>query len=582
MRLLFRFAVPALLLPFLLACETAPERPMSVAPQAPVSDELGVATTSVQPKSDKPTELTSEMVFNLLAGEVAAQRGALEEAYSYQYQAALLSRDARSAERATRLAVHMEKDLLALKAARLWVKLAPGEMAARQLLVVLQLRQDKQADVLAHLKAIVDISDGKDENGFLAAMSAISRELGAEDSVALMRRLVAEYPEDPQGRYALVITSLVEKDYVTAEEQAQQLVHRHADWPNGYLLQARVQIAQERKEKAREMLAEAVERFPEHGPILTAYARLLVEAKMLEPAYQQFLRLEQSGQGDSDTYYWLGLLALELGEKQAARGYFQTLIDLHKRTDVAAYYLGRIAEDEGESDTAIRWYKKVSGGEHSDESQARIVRLMAARGDLQEAFDWIRNMRVQYPARSARFYLIEAELLREHATPEQVMALFDQALDALPDNGELLYARGLYAATQNQVQILEQDMLQLLAGDPKNADALNALGYTLADQTDRYLEALDYIQRALALKPDSAAIMDSMGWVLYRLGRHQEAIGYLQQAYTKMPDPEIAAHLGEVLWVTGDQERAREVWRGVLEKTPDAKHVLEVMRRLDI
>jgi tetratricopeptide (TPR) repeat protein len=207
---------------------------------------------------------------------------------------------------------------------------------------------------------------------------------------------------------------------------------------------------------------------------------------------------------------------------------------------------------------------------------------MAAMGETREAFDWLQRMRIQYPDQAARYYLIEVELLREQGTPEQVMALFDTAIGALPESNELLYARGLYAATQKRVDILERDLLRVIANDPKHADALNALGYTLADQTDRYQEALDYIQRALALKPDSAAILDSMGWVLFRLGRNQEAIGYLRQAYDRLPDAEIAAHLGEVLWVTGEQQQAREIWQGILDKTPQSEHVLEVMRRLKI
>ncbi|MCW8905914.1 MAG: tetratricopeptide repeat protein [Sedimenticola sp.] len=581
MQLLSRLVTPFLLVSLLAACQSTGVRPAgSVAPAGEPDAVLRISAT--EPAAERASGLTSDIVFSLLAGEVAAQRGALPEAYRYQYQSALLASDAKSAERATRLALHMEEPELALKAARLWVELAPNELAARQLVVVLLLRQDQKAPVLEHLKAIVEISEAQQENGFLAAMSAINRELKAQDALALMQQLVAEYPDDPHGRYALVVTALVEKDYPTAEQEAARLVSEHPHWPNGFVLQSRVQVVQGNKERAREILALAVSRFPDDETVISTYARLLIENKQLQQAYEQFLRLEQMGRVDGDTYYWLGLLALELDHHGEAREYFLQLIDLGKRTDVAAYYLGRIAEEASESRQAIEWYQKVKTGEHSDEAQVRIVRLMAAAGQIEEARDWIQRIRIQYPTRSAQLYLVEAELLREHGTSEQVMTLFDDALDALPGNSELLYSRGLYAASLNRVDILERDLLQVIASDPGHADALNALGYTLADQTDRHQEALDYIQRALKLKPDSAAILDSMGWVLYRLGRHQEAIGYLQQAYAKLPDPEIAAHLGEVLWVSGDRQQAREIWQRVLEQTPESRHVLEVMRRLNI
>ncbi|TVO76568.1 tetratricopeptide repeat protein [Sedimenticola selenatireducens] len=525
-------------------------------------------------------ELTSDIIFNLLAGEVAAQRGALKDAYEYQFQAALLSGDTQSAERATRLALHVEDDDRALKAAHLWVKLAPEDMTARQLVVVLMLRKNQDAMVFDHLKAIVQISEDNDENGFLNVMAAVNRELKRESAVDLMRRLVAEFPGDPRGRYALAIAALVDKKYADAEAEASGLVSEHPEWPRGYLVLSRVYIAEEKRDKARETLADAVRKFPSDPHLVSAYARLLVEYKELPLAYEQFLLLEEIEKEMGGAGYWLGLIALELGKDDEARKHFLQLISIGKQVDTAAYYLGRIEENKAQPESAIKWYQRVTSGEFSDEAEARIVRLMVAEGDISQAQDWLQRMRIQNPADAARYYLIEAELLREHGTVEQVMMLFDTALGAMPESNELLYARGLYAASQNRVDILEQDMLKVIASDPKHADALNALGYTLADQTDRFKEALEYIQRALVLKPDSAPIMDSMGWVLYRMGRHEEAIKYLQQAFAKLPDAEIAAHLGEVLWVSGDRLQAEKVWQDVLEKTPDSKHVLEVMQRL--
>jgi tetratricopeptide (TPR) repeat protein len=569
---------------FLASCQSSVVKaPLESQDQAVTSDSS--AGSSHSPAASQQAvvpELTADIIFNLLAGEVAAQRGALSEAYEYQFESALLSGDTQSAERATRLALHVEDDERALKAAQLWVTLAPEDMTARQLVVVLMLRKNQDAMVFDHLKAIVQISENNDENGFLNVMAAVNRELKRSSAVDLMRRLVAEFPGDPRGRYALAIAALVDKKYVEAEEEALGLVSEHPDWSRGYLVLSRIYIAEEKKDKAREILAEAVKKFPSDPSLVSAYARLLIEFKALSQAYEQFLILEEIEKEVGGASYWLGLIALELGKDEDARKHFLQLFSLGKRVDTAAYYLGRIEENKAQPESAIKWYQRVAGGEFSDEAEARIVRLMAVDGDISQAQDWLQRMRIQNPADSARYYLIEAELLREHGTVEQVMALFDTALGAMPESNELLYARGLYAASQNRVDILEQDMLKVIANDPKHADALNALGYTLADQTDRHKEALEYIQQALVLKPDSAPILDSMGWVLYRMGRHEEAIKYLRQAFEKLPDDEIAAHLGEVLWVSGDRLQAEKIWQDRLEKTPDSKHILEVMRRLKI
>jgi tetratricopeptide (TPR) repeat protein len=199
---------------------------------------------------------------------------------------------------------------------------------------------------------------------------------------------------------------------------------------------------------------------------------------------------------------------------------------------------------------------------------------------MMQAQELLQRLRVRTPEHAVTLYLVEGELLGDAGQSQQVMQLYGNALEAYPGDQKLLYARALVAAEQGQVELLEQDLLQVLAENPQHADALNALGYTLADQTTRYDEALDYIRRAMALKPDSPAILDSMGWVQYRLGNYQEAVQYLERALQMFPDAEIASHLGEVLWVMGRKEQARKVWQDALKREPDSPKLHEIMRKL--
>jgi tetratricopeptide (TPR) repeat protein len=242
--------------------------------------------------------------------------------------------------------------------------------------------------------------------------------------------------------------------------------------------------------------------------------------------------------------------------------------------------LGRIEEQDGNAQEAIGWYKQVTAGDFRLEAMARVAQVQADTGRFREALDWIRNMRVQIPGQSVQLYLMEAGILAEHGSIEEVLTVYASALAAHEDSEELLYARGLYAAEIGRMDIVENDLRRVIEHNPENADALNALGYTFADRSIRYGEAYELISRALELKPDSPAILDSMGWLQFRMGNLAAASDFLRRAYTLLPDGEIGAHLGEVLWMMGESAGAEAIWQQILDEDPDNKHVIETRNRL--
>jgi tetratricopeptide (TPR) repeat protein len=189
----------------------------------------------------------------------------------------------------------------------------------------------------------------------------------------------------------------------------------------------------------------------------------------------------------------------------------------------------------------------------------------------------LQQLRDQMPDDAVTLFLIEGEMLRQHDADQQAMALYDRALAAQPDNPDLRYARAMVAVGLDRVELLESDLRHIIDQDPEHADALNALGYTLADRTDRLAEAKELIERALALKPDEPAIKDSMGWVLYRMGDPAAAEPYLRDALDSVFDPEIAAHLGEVLWALGRRDEARAIWDRALEADPEHEYLLRIL-----
>ena len=342
---------------------------------------------------------------------------------------------------------------------------------------------------------------------------------------------------------------------------------------------ARVLQSQGKTAEALQVLSAALERSPDVKTLRITYARLLVDAKRYEEAREQFGQLVSSDTDNADIRYGLALLLLQTNHPEDARTHLQHLVEQGKRTHAAHYYLGQIAETQKDIEAAMAAYRQVDRGQHALNAQVRVAVLLAQQDKIPEARQHLHALSRRNAQESVRLFLAEAEILTDATDLEGAMGIYDLALRDHPGNSDLLYARAMLAAKLDNLEVLERDLREILANEPNNADALNALGYTLADQTDRYEEALELVQKALQLKPDNYYILDSMGWVLYRLGRIPEAIDHLRRALAIQHDPEVAAHLGEVLWVAGEREAAQEVWNAALESTPDDKRLLDVIKR---
>ena len=330
------------------------------------------------------------------------------------------------------------------------------------------------------------------------------------------------------------------------------------------------------------VLEEFLERLPESGIVRMAFARMLVDAERYDEARAEFEHLVAEEPENDDARYALGLLLVQTNLLDEAARQFEALAYRESRRDAAHYYLGRIAESQERYADAIGSYRRVRRGEHRLNAQIRVAALLADSGEVEAARRHLHGIRSETTQEAVRIYSAEAGLLARFARYDEAMEIYDTSLEEFPGNPDLLYARGMLAARMDRLDVLERDMRAIIAREPDNADALNALGYTLADRTDRLEEAYALIKRAIELKPDDHYIIDSLGWVLHRLGRHREALVQLRRAMSINPDPEIAAHLGEVLWVLGNKVEARGVWSTALESAPDDEHLLDVIERFGL
>ncbi len=573
--LLFRLPFAAFLLAGLIACGSTPPRETSVPdPEAKVSSKTP-APVSRPPSRGVP--LTPDVIYAVLVGEIAAQRGQLPVASAHYRLAAALSQDPATAERSARIAVLLKDEEAAEEAVRLWVSLEPENPLAHQIAATLYARSRKTDLAIQHLRELVRLSRDRNINGFMQAVMVVGKLKDQKYGLELMRELAAAYGDDPKALYSYAVVAAGAGEYDLAESSIRRVLELEPDWAEASVLLSRILLQQGKVSGALAVLREAVEDNPDSLVLRVAYARQLVEARQLENAYEQFVELLKVEPASSDLLFSAGIVALQLGNYDAARRHLKALTYDGTRRDEAMYYLGQTEEMDGNPEAAAQWYAKVSGN-YQREAQVRRARLLAKSGQVAGARDLIQALRVQEPDQSVRLYLIEAEILREAGRADDVMQLYAHALKYYPNNADLLYDRALYAVELGRLDILERDLRQIIQDDPDHADALNALGYTLADQTSRYDEALEYIERALALKPDNAAVLDSMGWVQYRLGNNLDALRYLRRALELQPDAEIAAHLGEVLWVTGDREEAIRVWKASLAENPDDKVLQRLMK----
>jgi tetratricopeptide (TPR) repeat protein len=378
----------------------------------------------------------------------------------------------------------------------------------------------------------------------------------------------------------LALLQLAAQDLEGAEASLRTCLELEPDWAQPVVLLARTLSSQRRQEEARELLKTALDRQPDESTLRTTYARMLVDQQRYSEALVEFKKLHQQAPDDADVLYAMGMLAVQTEQWEDAREAWQALRGNHERAAEATYFLAQIEEVSGNKTLAMGLYAAVSDDKLRTDAALRLAQLKVDSGQMKDAREVLQRARVLDPDRSVEIYLTEAQLLQQEKRRDLALETYRVALAAHPENVDLLYNRALYAAEFGRIDWLERDLMRVLELEPDNADALNALGYTLADQTDRHQEAFAFISRAYKLKPDSAAILDSMGWVYYRLGDYDKALEFLRRALATMMDSEIAAHLGEVLWVTGEREEAKKVWLEALQEDPMSDDIRSVMERL--
>ncbi len=560
---------------FLFACS-------SMSSGVAVEGSIKVNTANEQPQ--ETSSISPDLLYTLLLAEIALKRGEIDVAVENYVRAARETRDPEITRRATRIAEFSQANTEALESARLWTDIDPESREARQALVIMLLRVKKLDEALTQSETLIS-NAGDDQEAVLMQLAAqLSREKDRNIAIELMERLVKKQSNNVYVQFAYANMNMKLKRLGPALGAVDQVLQVRTDWLDAIVLRARIlQLQNKPQEAVRYYEAEIAKgKAADVINLRTSFARMLMDAKELDKAREQYVILSELQPDNEDLTYAAGLLSLQAGKIDDAEKFFKRLYMQKNRKPEASFYLGQVAESKDKFDEAAQWYSKVRRGELYIDAKMRIVTLLSKQKKFDKAIESIHSIKANNSQDKLKLYLLEGDVLLDAGRYREAFDIYDRALRDMPDESDLLYARALAAEKIDRLDILEDDLRSILRSEPNNVQALNALGYTLADRTERYEEALLFIKRAFELEPKDAAVVDSMGWVHYRLGDHKEALVYLQRAMEIMSDVEIAAHLGEVLWVINRKKEAINVWNQALEKTPNSEVILEVMRRFGL
>ena len=533
----------------------------------------------------------SRLMYEILVAELAGRRGRLDVSLEGYLAAAGRTDDPRVAERAARLAVFAADWPRAGEAVGRWRELAPESPEALELAGQVALRTGDVEAAFARFDELLGLAgEAEGEGGTDVAFERLGALLQADPDAALAAdvagRLEAAHPGEAGAALLVARLAMARGEEAPAREALERALALDPADTGALLLSARLAAADGDVDGALARLESAVEADPENRRLRLGLAQLLVEAGRAEPAAAALAALDErlgdavadgagtvgaDGLRESDLRLSMAQLALQAGLLAEAERWFGELAAGGPHADQARFQLARLRDAAGDAELALELYESVAPSEWFVTAQVRSAELRAARGDLELARERLRELRdgVTDPAVQPRLVTAEGRILQDAGDPEAAVEVLGEGLERFPDDAELRYARALAADAAGRPEVLESDLARLIEEDPDNAHALNALGYHLAEIDERLDEAEGYLERALALRAEDPAIMDSLGWLRYRQGRTDEALELLERAYALLPDPEIAAHLGEVLWTDGREAEARRIWDEALAAAPD-------------
>ncbi|HJU71886.1 MAG TPA: tetratricopeptide repeat protein [Paucimonas sp.] len=545
---------------------------------------------AAEPKAEDPlpsVELTEDIMYKVLSAEIAYQRGDWQTGYVTMLGLAQQTRDPRLARRAAEIALSAKEADEALAAVRLWRTLAPHSDEATQYYLSFVILSDDLDEARPLLEERLKAARAQ-TRGLLAfqIQRLLARAKDKNAAFTLLEQVLAPYLDMPEAHLALAQGAFAKGDSDRARDEAQAALKLKPDSELAALSLA--QVTTDKAEAARSLSA-FLARHPKARDVRMAYARMLVEQKQYEGARREFELMLKEQPQDLTALYALGVLSVQVNDFGAAEKYLTTYLNVlsanpeeERDPNQALLLLAQIAEERKDTDAVLKWLAQIEPGEAFLSAQIKRAQIIAKRGDMAQARQLLHELKVNGEREHTQIISAEAQLLRDSSQLPAAMAVLKAGLKQYPDNTDLLYDYAMAAEKGNQLEIMETALRRIMELAPNNQHAYNALGYSLAERNIRLDEAYALIDKALKLAPEDPYIMDSMGWVQFRMGRLKEAESLLRRAYELRPDVEIAVHLGEVLWVKGQKADAQKFWRDAQTRDPQNDTLKSTLARLNV
>jgi tetratricopeptide (TPR) repeat protein len=531
------------------------------------------ARPSAAPVPDGPPELL------LADADAALERDDYPQAARLYREAAQRSDDEAIAEQATRAAFEHHQLKEASLAARRWLEINPTSENAHRYAGLAALRLHRLDEAEQHFASLLDTAYISPAAGFLSLLGAVGDEGSPTDAMELFRRLSARHPDVAEGYFAHGTAALRADNFGVAQSAATLAVAKAPYWKPARMLQARTLIATGKEEEGLAILRDLVTESGSDISTHMEYAGLLAATGRDEEARAMLTPYVSGTSVVPSAVRTMGAIEIDAGNLDAAQAQFETLLGTGQMSYDALYFLGVIAEKRQQPELALRFYTRVAGGQYGAPAQQRVAVLKAQEAGLEAGLAHLDDVARADAAREPEVVLAKAALFASRGEEKAALQQLDAGLQKFPDSMDLRMSRVFLYDRTGREEAAIRELRELLAERPGDATVQNALGYTMADHHVKLDEARALITAALAQSPDNAAILDSMGWLLHREGRHAEALEYLERASRAGADPEIDLHKGEVQWAMGQQSVARETWKKALERWPENEPLRKRLER---
>ena len=584
--------LPLLLLGLLTSCASIDEDMVEGnSPETAQMEPGSTETTTAAAESGQPIpapeedikygNFSEDILTRVIIAEMAGQRGLNQKALNDYTDLARETNDLNIIKRASRIASFLRNVSVAVEMGNMWLAKDPESQEALRTLSFQMVSMGRYREAVDHLTKLLEL-------GAVIDFRLISNQTASDTNASLViDALIADfedlrtlYPENQSLRLGLAHLYQQNEQVEDAYELVRNLAKEMDDNPEVVILEVDLLEQMGEAALAKRRLEQSLRNNKNHKELRFQYARKLVDEQRYREAHDQFEIIVEQFPDDYDMLYSLALISMEINMLNEAKLYFSRLVENAHRLDDSHYYLGFINAQENNTDTAIEHFFNVNGGGNFLPAQRSLAELMIRAGRYKEVKARLQNIRFRNSDYNIPLLTMEANVLMDEGFLDEAGTVLNNAVGAFPNNIQLLFLRSVYSQEINDLTTMEVDLRKIIQLNPNSPVAYNSLGYYLADRSDRIEEAYELIQRAVELAPNDPAIIDSLGWVQYRLGLYDEARQNLDKAYELFPDHEVAAHLGEVLWVMGEKSAARAIWRKALESQPDSEYIRSVMERL--